>query len=214
MASLSDRDLRQGLADLTDLAKRDLRDALARAKTPIHARTILGDVMADLIDAYGTAAATLAADWYDDTRERLAISGAFTAIPAEINDTGAQALLGWALDSSTDLKTFETLTLGGYTRRILRFGRATVTRSSVADPGARGWQRTGAGECGFCRMLIGRGAVYGESTADFASHDHCNCSAVPAFNGEPIPVKPFTPSARDISDADRARVKAWIAANQ
>jgi hypothetical protein len=30
-------------------------------------------------------------------------------------------------------------------------------------------------------MLIGRGAVYSEATADFQSHDHCNCQAEPAW---------------------------------
>jgi hypothetical protein len=60
-------------------------------------------------------------------------------------------------------------------------------------------------------MLIGRGAVYSEATADFAAHDHCKCSAVPAFDGEPRPVKPFTPSLREATDADRARVREYLA---
>ena len=43
------------------------------------------------------------------------------------------------------------------------------------------------------------------------AHDHCHCSAVPAWSGEPRPVKPYTPSARKATDADRARVRDWIA---
>lgn len=213
MARLSDRELRQGLSDLTDLAKRDLREAMARARTPAHARAILGDVMPGLIDLYGAAAATLAADWYDDVRERLSVAGSFAAIPANIEDNGAQALLGWAVSQTDDLKVFETLTLGGYTRRIQQYGVQTITRSAIADPGAKGWQRTGAGSCPFCAMLIGRGAVYREGTVDFAAHDHCHCSAIPAFNGQPKPVKPFTPTNRNITDADRERVRSWISSN-
>jgi hypothetical protein len=59
-------------------------------------------------------------------------------------------------------------------------------------------------------MLIARGAVYTEVTADFASHDHCNCSAVPAFGGQPLAVKPYTPSSKNITDADRARVREYL----
>jgi hypothetical protein len=71
-------------------------------------------------------------------------------------------------------------------------------------------------------MLIGRGAVYSEAGADFASHDHCNCSAVPAFGGQPRPVKPYTVSPRrtidpqtgkPVVDADFLRAKAWIKSN-
>jgi hypothetical protein len=98
-------------------------------------------------------------------------------------------------------------------RRIANVSRYTVAESSVADPGATGWQRVGAGSCAFCRMLIGRGAVYTEAGADFASHDHCNCSAVPAFGGQPRPVKAFTPSSRGTSSADHDRARAWMKNN-
>src|SRR5699024_506029 len=87
-----------------------------------------------------------------------------------------------------------------------------IMDSSLADPAADGWQRTGIGECQFCEMLISRGAVYSASTADFAAHDNCKCSAVPAFGGQPRPVRPYTPSQRH-SEADQARAKAWISKN-
>lgn len=222
-ARLSDRELRQGLSDLSELAKKELREEIAQARTAQHARAILDRTMPALIDHYGAAAATLAADWYDEARERLQVAGSFRAIPADIPDTGSQSLLGWAIDQTNDLKVFETLTLGGYTRRIQQFGVKTITRSSIADPGAKGWQRTGLGSCSFCAMLIANGSVYSENAVDFAAHDHCNCSAVPAFGGQPKPVKPYKVSARraigpdgkplPISAADRERVQAWIEAN-
>lgn len=42
-----------------------------------------------------------------------------------------------------------------------------------------GWARTLAGSenCAFCAMLASRGAVYSEETADFRTHDNCDCSA-------------------------------------
>lgn len=223
MADPKGRDLHRGLGDLASLAKSDLRKALAGARTPTHARAILADIVPSLIDTYGSAAATLAADWYDEVREQLEVKGAFRAIVPEPPDSGGRALLGWALDEATDLKTFETLLMGGYTRRILKYGRTTVSRSAVADPGADGWQRQGVGaNCSFCNFLIGRGAVYGENSVDFASHDHCNCIAVVAFTSRTKPVlldkdgKRLTQSTRasrtdpEQRAADNERIRDWI----
>lgn len=207
-------DLRRGVASLSRLAAADLAVAWRDAESPQQAEAFLRDTLPSLVDLYGAAAATFAADWYDDLRDEREIPGRFTAIPADIGETGTQALVGWALAEATDLSAFRTLIEGGTQRRIANFARATVTGSAIADPRADGWQRVGDGDsCAFCRMLIGRGAVYSEAGADFASHDKCGCSAVPAFNGQPRPVKPFEPSSRNITDADRARVREWIASH-
>lgn len=141
----------------------------------------LRDTLPALIEGYGAAAAAFAADWYDETRDEKAVRGRFTAIPAAIPDVGAQPLVGWALAESTDLAGFQGLIEGGTQRRIANFARQTVSGSSVADPSARGWKRVGVGGCDFCRMLLGRGSVYTEATADFEAHDHCNCTAAPAW---------------------------------
>lgn len=159
----------------------DLSVVWRRVEGAADAGTALHDILPALIEQYGLAAGTLAANWYDDLRAKRDVRGSFTAIPADIQDVGAHALVGWALDSATDYSTFQTLILGGSQRRIANFARQTVMGSSTADPGARGWQRVGLGECDFCQMLIGRGAVYTEATADFQSHDHCNCQPEPAF---------------------------------
>jgi hypothetical protein len=154
---------------------RDVEDALA-------AEAALRDVMPRLVDTYGAAAATVAADWYDDQREADEIRGRFTAIPADIPETGTQALIGWALNEAKDFEGFKALLLGGSQRRIANFARQTVMGSSIADPQARGWKRVGSGSsCEFCSMLLGRGAVYTEATADFNAHDHDDCGAAPAW---------------------------------
>lgn len=71
---------------------------------------------------------------------------------------------------------------GAATRLVLDGGRDTIRQTVAADPGARGWQRVGSGRsCDFCSMLLGRGAVYTEATADFPSHDHCACGAEPVY---------------------------------
>lgn len=207
-------ELRRALAELNVLARDELGSIWAALRAGDNVDEALHDILPGLIDTYGAAASAVAADWYDDLRDSLGIGGRFAAIPADIEDTGAHALIGWALDTATDDGSLVALLEGGIQRRVFNFGRFTVMESSYADPGADGWQRVGVGaNCPFCDMLISRGAVYSESSADFGAHDHCNCAAVPAFSGEPRPVKPYVPTSRDITDADRARARAWIASH-
>lgn len=204
-------ELRRALAELNTLARAELGTIWRALRDGDDVTEALHDILPGLIDTYGAAAASVASDWYDDLRESMGVGGRFVAIQADIEDTGAHALVGWALDTAADDGSLVALLEGGVQRRVFNFGRVTVMESSYADPRADGWQRVGVGaNCPFCDLLISRGAVYSESTADFGAHDHCNCAAVPAFSGEPRPVKPYTPTARNITDDDRARVRAWL----
>ena len=207
-------ELKQALADLNVLASRDLGRIWRALQEGDNAAEALHDILPALIDKYGQAAAALASDWYDDLRTSLGVGGKFAAIPADVKDVGAHALIGWALDAATDDGSMLALLEGGMQRRVVNFGRSTVMGSSTADPGADGWQRLGQGaNCAFCDMLISRGAVYTEASADFGSHDHCNCVAVPAFRGVAREVKPYTPGLRGSTDAERAAAHAWISSH-
>lgn len=209
--------LRNGVSTLTQAANRDLAALWNAVSTAVEARQALSDVLPALVDTYGAAAAALAAQWYDDQRAKANVRGRFEAAPIEVRATGSDALAGWGVsplfDVNPDWNAARTLVEGGLQRRIANAARSTVTDAAVTDPQARGWQRQASGGCSFCSMLAGRGAVYTEASADFASHDHCNCVAVPAFQGQPLPVKPYKPSERNTTDADRARVRAWIASH-
>ncbi len=208
-------DLRNAVDDLHVLAGNDLRALWRQVANADEAREALEDVLPLLVRTYGQAAATVAADWYDDVRDELNISRRFTAITAELGDTGTDELARWGIgplfSDTPDFAAARTLVDGGLQRRIANAARETVRVSSIEDPSAQGWQRSASGGCAFCRTLAGRGAVYSEASADFASHDFCNCQAVPAFDGESRPVKPYTPSKRNITDADRIRVRKYMA---
>lgn len=207
---------RRDLAELEALAATDLRVLFRDFDSAEALRDAAMDLLPQLVAVYGVAAATLAADWYDEVREADEVRGRFRAIPAEVDpdQAGTDELARWGVAPlfrpEPDTSAARVLIEGGLQRRIANASRHTLTRSAVEDPRAAGWQRVGSGECAFCAMLIGRGAVYTERGADFASHDHCNCSAVPAFDGRPRPVRPFTPSQRNITDADRARVREYL----
>lgn len=209
--------LRTAITDLAVLADNDLSALWRQVSTADDARAAMLDVLPGLVRTYHLASATLSADWYDDLRDLIDAKGRFRAIPADDRDLGGDILARWGVaplyQAEPDWLRAQMLIRGGLQLRIANASRYTVAGSSIQDPAARGWMRDGSGECAFCDMLIGRGAVYSEAGADFAAHDHCNCSAVPAFDGEPRPVKPYTPTARNVTDADRARIRDYIASH-
>lgn len=208
-------ELRTSINELAAVAAGDLRSLWRSVTNADQAKEALEDLLPLLVQTYGLAASALAADWYDELRDELNIDGRFFAIVDEVDDQGADVLARWAVEplyaTEPDWNAAKVLVEGGLQRRIANASRQVVRLSSIEDPAAQGWQRSTSGGCNFCQMLASRGAVYSERSADFASHDHCGCVAVPAFNGWPKPVKPFTPSTRDVSDADRARVRRFMA---
>jgi hypothetical protein len=78
---------------------------------------------------------------------------------------------------------------GSATSLALGGGRNTILGAISADPARPRWQRVTSGNaCAFCAMLASRGAAFGsERGADFQAHDHCSCSAEPAFAGSRLP---------------------------
>lgn len=208
-------DLRQAVSSLSVLAASDLRGLWQQVTTADEARQALEDVLPALTETYGLAAGAVAADWYDELRDELNVDGRFFAITADLRDLGSDVLARWGVgplfSAEPDWKRAQTLIEGGLQLRIANAARETVRLSSIEDPKAQGWQRSASGGCPFCQMLAARGAVYSERSVDFAAHDHCNCVAVPAFDGRPKLVQPYTPSARVVTDADRDRVRAYLA---
>lgn len=175
------------VAHLARLAESDLAALWRQVSNADISRERLARILPELVSVYGSAAGALAADWYDEARDEAGVRGRFTAIVADLPDVGrTDALAGWAVGplfrSSPDNDAALRMAQGGLQRIVADAGRDTIAGSSVADPHARGWQRTGTGECDFCQMLIDRGAVYTEATADFLSHDRCNCAAEPAWS--------------------------------
>ena len=176
------RDLRQ----LTNLAENDLRVIFGSLGSAEEARDVLIETLPRLVNMYGSAAATLGADFYDDLRDAAGARGRFRAIPADLPDRGrSESLARWGVSPlfgpEPDFATALTKVSGGLQMIVANADRQTVQRSSIADRRARGWARAGSGRCEFCQMLISRGAVYTEATAHFETHDHCGCVAVPEF---------------------------------
>lgn len=205
---------RTQINQLNVLAANQLANVWGQVDGPASARQALGDTVPDIVAVYGLGAGAIAADWYDETRLAANIEGRFQAIVADLPDLGrTEALAGWAASTGATTESTLALAQGGLQRIIADVGRQTVAGSAVADPRARGWQRSASGGCTFCQMIASRGAVFTASTGVFASHDHCKCVAVPAWGGQPLPVNPYTPTLRNVTDADRAAVRRWLADN-
>lgn len=211
-------ELRSLIVSLSDQAAAELAALWAHLATPDEVRSGLFDVMPALVGDYGDASAAVSAEWYNEYRAGQGVGGSFTADVYPVTDLGADALAGWGsslITPETDWDAALEQITGGLQRRIATSGRETITNATHLDPQALGWQRKARPDgCGFCQMLAGRAELYkSRDTADFGAHDHCHCLAVPAFGGKPVPVKPYTPTSRNITDADRARTRAWIKAN-
>lgn len=112
--------------------------------------------------------------------------------------------------------------LGAGTQRVIANAhRDTIVESADKDPKAEGWRRESgdAETCDFCRMLIGRGAVYTRKTSRFVAHDHCHCIAAPSWGGYGKEHSDLPQIARRVSDkrisdqtrkANNRRATEWI----
>lgn len=95
--------------------------------------------------------------------------------------------------------------------------REYVRQTALTDDRLGGWQRVGTGDtCAFCRMLVGRGAVYSEASVRFASHTNCNCEVQPSYSDLAKSVEEYRKSDRTAKfddkqiDANKDRVTKWL----
>lgn len=173
------------LRTLTGLASKDLSILWREFTTADEARDGLLDSLPRLMALYGSAAATLAADYYDDARDASAARGRFRAIPADLPDAGrTESLARWAVSplytATPDFAVALSKADGGLQRIISNADRETVRFSSTQDPRA-GWMRVGNGGCDWCAQFLD-GEVHYVDGYDFDAHDHCNCTAMPVFD--------------------------------
>lgn len=178
---------RRDIEALLALALGDLSLVWRNIDSGDAAREALMDLLPQLAALYGSAAATLGADWYDEMREAAGAPGRFRAIPAELPDRGrTDSLARWGISplfgAAPDFEAAKALVGGGFQRIVADADRNTVLGSSARDPRGNRWQReTGGKSCQFCLMLAGRGAIFRADTADFQAHDNCSCYASPQF---------------------------------
>lgn len=204
-ASQSAERMRRAQRGLTRLLARDVR-GLRRLIVPQRLESSVPAwilAVRVLVDQYGAASSSLAADYYDAERIAAQVTGRFTvplldAPPAE----KTEASLRWATKDvwPRDAEQATPAQLQPLEVRLEQAGkkaehvaqklvadqaRDTVREAVRRDALATGWARTAAlNACAFCKLLATRGAVYQRDTADFRAHDGCHCGVLPIFRGQ------------------------------
>ena len=221
--ALSAADARLALVAVTSTGVAEVEGLLGQFDgSPERVRAALFETVPAAIDHYSLGSSALAVDWYDDLREEAGAPGRFTSepvIPDRVDKV--RNMLGWATEPlfapEPNPADVALRLLPAVQYEIALPNRATLTTNVRRDPAANGWQRVASGGCKFCRMLAGRGAVYKEATAHFASHANCHCTAQPVFQGHQgveADVVQYAASKRRGSrtEADKARVREFLAA--
>lgn len=176
---------------------------------------LLGGVP-EIVSYYADGSAALAADFYDDERAAAGVAGAFASDLVIADRTvKLRRAIAWSAEplfSGDDVLALKRLS-GVVQAEAARPYRDTITGNTERDPQAIGWRRVASGGCKFCAMLAARGAVYTEATARFASHEHCHCTAAPAFVGYDGPeasTVQYRASRRSRTPAQRAQLREYL----
>jgi len=188
--------------------------------SPVQQRALLLEAVPEVVGYYSLGSSALAADFYDDEREREAAPKLYVAEPVIVDRTekvrrgvawAAQPLFGDApLDAHERLA--EVIQL-----ETARPYRDTILTNRRHDPSAVGWRRIASGNCKFCRMLAARGAIYSDATARFAAHGHCKCTAQPVFSsshyGEEASAVQYLASRKKRTPAQQATLRDYLNTN-
>lgn len=176
------------LLDLTTLAQSELVKFWRSLDLtdPVAVAVALRELMPDLFAAYGTAAGTLAADFYDELRAQAAVAGVYAATMATLPPSeAAQSLVGWGLAPLFFKDEAEAAMLaeeygvkvdpkpapnpdlalsrlaGGLQRAVAGADRQTIITNARSDPQAVRYARhASASACAFCALLATRQADY------------------------------------------------------
>lgn len=183
--------VRRGLVMVGAAAIRDLR-TVAQEVDAARLRPVLFEVSPSIVSEYGAAAALLASDWYADLRDEVDVPSSYTPEPvATVTEADVRATVAFSTETlrtlTEDLEMQVATAMASLEldlQKLVAAGfRDTITTNVARDPDAVGWRRYAkSSACKFCVMLAARGAVYTESTARFAAHGGCSCTAGPSWD--------------------------------
>lgn len=192
------REMQEANQALAKLAQRDLMGFWYGLGTddPVKLKLALLEFMPDLIATYGSAAAGLAADRYDELRADSIATGAFRAALADpLPDEQVQAVTRWAIGPAFKDDSASALAmLTSATQRLVRQqGRNTTAQNVERDPFGARYARVPKGKttCAFCIVLASRGADYGSKKSaggikGHEFHNDCNCEVEPVWSGDDL----------------------------
>lgn len=189
---------------------------------PGERRAVLLEAVPGVIAYYSEGSSALAADFYDDERERAAPPKLYLAEPViEDRTVKIRRAVAWAADplflDDPDLDTSASRLAEVVNLETARPYRDTILTNRQRDPSAAGWRRVTNGGCKLCRMLADRGAVYIDTTARFAAHPACKCTAQPVFSsqdyGDEANVMQYMASRRKRTSAQQEALREYLRVN-
>jgi hypothetical protein len=172
---------------------------------PEAVRDALLEVVPAVTREYGDLSATVAAEWYEETRAKE-IGGRYSArLGATTPDDEVRGTVRWAAGELFGDNPEGTLALlrGALQRQVMYGGRDTIARNVDFDPSRPRWARvpSGAHTCAFCSMLASRGFVYKNKQGALMDqsgnsyHDDCHCQPVPSWDAEQAHIEGYDPDA-------------------
>lgn len=188
--------------------------------SPESQRASLLDIAPAVIAHYSDGSSALAADFYDDERERAAAPKLYVAEPVILDRVvKIRRAVAWASDP---LFGDEPDKAAGRLAEVVQLETARPYRDTILtnrerDPSAVGWRRVTNGGCKLCRMLADRGAVFTDKTARFAAHTNCKCTAQPVFSsqdyGEEANVMQYLASRRKRTSEQQEALREYLRIN-
>lgn len=188
--------------------------------SPEQRRASLLDIAPAVIAHYSDGSSALAADFYDDERERAAAPKLYIAEPVIVDRTvKIRRAIAWASDP---LFADDPEKSAGRLAEVVQLETARPYRDTILenrnrDPSAVGWRRVTNGGCKLCRMLADRGAVFSDKTARFATHPGCKCTAQPVFSssdyGDEANVMQYLASRRKRTSEQQEALREYLRVN-
>ena len=219
-------DMERQFARITPNLDDLIREVLGGSKPAYSQLQSLGrTLLAPMVDQYGLASGSLAAEWYDLNRDLLKVGGDWSGATVQDPNVDTGPLIGGSIADFTSGASILSGIQSGMDLRVRQAAQGTVMDSVLRDPQARGWGRVAsAGCCPFCGMLAGRGGVYRtRQTATFCPHLHCKCQALPLWKADPTGEsmrsrEDTIATRRALTDKQRAsqnaQARQWIADNR
>ena len=180
---------RKANAALSQSARDDLETFFKslNLSKPVAARNALLEFVPILTEEHGAAAATLAADWYEELRSASGAVGRFSATAAgSVPDASVQAkvryLAGhlWTPEPAAMLGPLST----SVDKYVKQPSRNTMAYNATRERVKLARVPSGSKTCAFCLTLASRDVVYlSERSAALRSdsekyHGHCDCQPV------------------------------------
>lgn len=181
-------------------------------------RAALLDGVPAVIEFFSEGSAALAADFYDESRAASGVAPDGFSSSLVIVDRAVKIRRGvaWAseplFDDAREVSASRLAEVVG--SEVSRPYRDTITGNRKRDPQSTGWRRVSSGGCAFCRMLAAKGAIYRDSTARFAAHDNCGCTAEPVFgpndHGPEATVMQYVASKRRRTEKEKVALREYL----